>query len=342
MIYCNTRNLLHHKTGVQRYTEEILKRFPKKSWNPIQPNESIARGIKGHVWEQVVMPFKMRKEDILWSPSNTGPINHKKQVVTIHDVVPFEHPEWLNRNFSNWYRLLQPKLVKNIKRIITISQFSKQRIIEYLGVSEEKVEVIYNGVSEKFFDNKKKLFSNVENVIPSQNYILSLGSLEPRKNLKRLLYSWSKVEKFLPEDFYLVIVGKQGSSLVFEENTLDENLNKVIFTGHLPDEILPALYGNALAFFYLSEYEGFGLPPLEAMASGTPIVASDTTAIPEVVGSCGRLIDPFSIEEISNSIILAAEGKVASEKKVKEGIERAKSFSWDKTANKTWDVLLSV
>lgn len=342
MIYCNTRNLTLHKTGVQRYTEEILRRFPEDSWENISPPNRISRGFTGHFWEQLYLGTQISKNDVLWSPANTGPVFLKRHVVTIHDVVPFDHPEWLNKYFAAWYRAIQPTLVRNAAYVITISNFSKERIMYHLNVPEKKIKVIYNGVDDTFFNTNNNSFERIEHIVPGKNFILSLGSLEPRKNLKRLLKGWSQVEGKLPPDFYLVVVGKKGSSLIFDNNDISENVNKVSFTGHVPDELLPALYNNAKAFFYLSEYEGFGLPPLEAMAVGTPVVTSNCTAIPEVVGDCAKLIDPFSIDEISSSVVSSFEGNLVSTSNIKKGVERAKSFNWEKSSKLTWDILQSV
>ena len=338
-IVVNTRNLNSPKTGVQRYTEEILKVFPENSFSTKKPDKSFSNGAKGHFWEQLILPRQINSNDILWSPSNTGPISHKNQVVTIHDVVSFDHPEWLNKQFSAWYRFHQPKLVRNSKKVITISNFSKERIMHYLKVPDSKIEVIYLGVGNDFLNVANTSIEKIKKYTQTDKYILSLGSLEPRKNLKRLLKCWTKIECEFPDDFKLIVVGKKGSSKVFNDAGIQECLSNVIFTGHVSDNHLPALYNHAKAFFYLSEYEGFGLPPLEAMATKTPVVVSNRTAIPEVVGNLGVLIDPFNDDEIIDSIRMAYAGKVSNKETIEKAYQRAIDMNWNKASEKTWNVI---
>ena len=334
MFLINSRNLSSHKTGVQRYTEEIVKRFPKNSYSLLSPN-LWPRGKIGHLWEQLVLPYKANRI-LLWCPSNTGPVLYRKQIVTIHDVVPFDHPEWLNQSFAKWYRLIQPILVKNARHVITISNFSKERILHHFNIASDKVSVIYNGVDDSFFNSESKILTS----IPFQRYILSLGSLEPRKNLGRLLVAWEKISPKYP-DVGLVIAGSKGSVRVFKDYNIKSDLKKVFFTGHIQDDHLPGLYRNAEAFFYLSEYEGFGIPPLESMASGTLTVTSNRTAIPEVVDNSAIMVDPFKITEIEDSIELSLVMNEDEKKElVKKGVNRAKRFSWQETADKTYKKIM--
>ncbi|WP_281615410.1 glycosyltransferase family 1 protein [Flammeovirga sp. SubArs3] len=341
MIQVNTRNLLSHKTGVQRYTEEIIKNFPKDQYDIIFPSRNNAHGIRGHIWEQLYLPFLL-KNDILWSPSNSGPIQTKgPHIVTIHDVVPMDHPEWLNYKFARWYQFMLPKLAKSVDHIITISNFSKERIIQTLKVPDKKISVIPNGVDHSLFNTNS---IHQENVIPFKRYIITLGSLEPRKNLLRLFKAWKDIKNSIDDDIHLVVVGKKGLSRVFSSENYDfENLQqeRIYFTGHLTDSDLVSALRNAIAFTYLSEYEGFGLPPLEAMACGVPVITSNTTAFPEVVKDSAITISPYDINDISKSIKTIIENDKLRKKLSIKGISQAGHFNWKKTSAETIKILKS-
>ncbi len=206
------------------------------------------------------------------SPSNSGPLVVEKQVVTLLDVVPLDHPEWLNPKFAAWYQFLTPRLVKRVRSILTISEFSKKRIVAHCPLSESKVQVVHIGVDERFRPIDAHFVEQMRKklAIPSVHYLVALGSLEPRKNLVRLLRAWASIVGRIPNDVWLVIAGAQGRRLVFGDVSFESLPPRVHLTGHVPDELLPALYSGAIAAPYLSIYEGFGLPPLEAMACGTP------------------------------------------------------------------------
>jgi glycosyltransferase involved in cell wall biosynthesis len=333
-IVCNTRCMNAPLTGVQRYTEKILGSFPQKIEN-VQPSPSASRGLKGHAWEQLALPFMMRKR-LLWSPSNSGPISYSRQVVTIHDVVSVDHPEWFTQAYVKWYNYMLPRLCKNALHIITISEFSKQRIMELFKVPYSKITMIYNGTG----DLKKQSGADHQPLkIPFERYVLSLGSLEPRKNIPLLLQAWQSLLKRIPEDIGLVIVGGKGSERIFKDAGLSQIPDRVYFTGHIADEHVSQLYLNSLFFVYLSVYEGFGLPPLEAMSVGTPVITGNRTSLPEVVGNAGLLIDPYSMAECENAMLtLINDQKLRMELSARSAIQ-ANRFDWENTSRQTWDVL---
>jgi glycosyltransferase involved in cell wall biosynthesis len=291
-------------------------------------------GSRGQLWEQMYLPLKLSKSDILWSPSNVGPIMTTNQVVTIHDVVPFDHPEWLNNNFVTWYKFIQPILVKKVKKIITISNFSKERIIDVFGVREDKVEVVYNGVSQLSNDSPLPL-SKLD--IPYERYILSVGSLEPRKNLISLIEAWGRIKNIYP-DVGLVIVGAKGVSRIFKDSNISNLINeRVMFTGHLTDQELHSLYSYASCFCYPSFYEGFGLPPLEAMLYKIPVITSSTTAMKELCENRAILIEPKSIEDIAQGIRVALDNDHSL--MTDASYQFASQLTWDKCAENTLKVL---
>ncbi|MGC9217664.1 glycosyltransferase family 4 protein [Acidithiobacillus sp.] len=338
--WVNTRILSYPVTGVQRYLFELLQRMPSDQLHQIAPCYSIS-GARAHIWEQTVLPLQTRGH-LLWSPSNTGPLAVSRQVVTVHDVTPMDHPEWLNPRFAAWYRFLTPKLVRRVARVITDSEFTKSRLLETTSVAADKVIVVPLGVGARFVpQDREQVESSIHKLgLPTNHYVLSLGSLEPRKNLGRLLRAWEVIYHRLPEDVWLVVSGAKGKSLVFQDVPELEALPpRVFLTGHVPDKLLPFLYAGAMAFAYPSVYEGFGLPPLEAMASGTPTLVGNRASLPEVVGDAAVQVNPFDIEAIAGGLQRLIEDSSFRAVLRRKGLEQAGRFNWDKTAEQTWRVL---
>lgn len=339
-ICINSRIVANQITGVQRYLLEILRRLPRDSIRLVAPHSRLG-GARGHLWEQAILPLRSHGH-LLWSPSNTGPLTVSRHVVTIHDVVPMDHPEWMNPRFAAWYRFLTPKLVQRVSRVIAVSEFTKSRLLETTGISSDRVISIPLAVDKRFAPQDVNLAHQAisQLSLPTSRYVLSVGSLEPRKNLGRLLRAWETICHKLPDDIWLVVSGAKGKSLVFQDVPEIKTLPKRVFlTGHVPDELLPSLYAGALAFAYPSVYEGFGLPPLEAMASGTPTLVGDRTSLPEVVGDAAVQVDPFDVESIADGLFRLIEDSSLWIELKRKGLERAQQFSWDKTAEQTWQVL---
>ena len=315
-IALNARFLAHRPTGMQRYAIEVSNRL-NGELQVIRPHHNL-RGSRGHLWEQLYLPAACRGR-LLWSPNNTGPIAVTRQVCTIHDLIPIDHPEWFNPRFSAWYRWLMPKLASRVRHLIAISEFTKQRVIDLLGVDSGRITVVPNGVDSQFTPATPAQISELRDKLglPPGRYLLSVGSLEPRKNVGRLLQAWERIAPELPKDVRLIVAGAQGASLVFAGMKFDRLPARVQFTGYIAQQDLPVLYSGALAFVYPSLYEGFGLPPLEAMACGTPVVTSDGSSLKEVVRKALR-------KRLSAA-----------------GLARARELTWDSTANLTRQVLLT-
>lgn len=330
MSIVNVRNLNGPFTGVQRYTHEIVKRLP----NIKTIGENAPQGFRGHLWEQVYLGTFLPSE-LLWSPGNTGPIIRRNQVITIHDLSSIDHPEWFSKSFSSLYNFVLPKVARSSRHIITVSNFSKNRIVERLKIDGDKVSVTPLGVDGKF----RKYIENDESIISRfgikrKEYFLIVASLEPRKNIKAIISAW-KNWKYRPEDMKLVIVG--GSSSIFKSENLEDR-EDTIYLGRVNDEVLIALYACARAFIYIPIYEGFGLPPLEAMASGIPVIASKIPPIVEVVGKSALLVDPNSEEELLSAMEQLLDNTLL-ERMSNSSIERSKIFSWDKTSDATRNIL---
>jgi glycosyltransferase involved in cell wall biosynthesis len=272
--------------------------------------------------------------NLLWSPSNTGPIFLEKQVVTIHDLSPLDHPEWTSRKFSSWYRLLIPRLIRTARLILTDSEFTKDRIEYFCNGSDNKIVVTPLGASKDFSRKNKEEITHAIDVLklPSPHYLITVGSLEPRKNLSTLLRSWEQISSQMPKDIWLVLVGAIGEKDIFAHQSYNRLPERVFLTGHVNDELLPALYSGALASVYVSLYEGFGLPALEAISCGTPLIHSNTTSIPEVVGDSGIGVNPLDAAEIGEAMRLVADSAELRQKLSQNGLKQSMLFGWDKTA----------
>jgi glycosyltransferase involved in cell wall biosynthesis len=266
----------------------------------------------------------------------------EKQVVTVHDLSPFDCPHHLNPRFAAWYRWLIPRLVRRLRRVVTDSAFSKERLIAVTGVDPDRVVVVPLGVDARFHPQTAERIASTTSLlgVPTPHYLLSLGSLEPRKNLPRLLQAWGEVQSRLPEEIWLVVVGAEGGRRIFARLDLEALPPRVLLTGYVRDEHLPPLYSGALGFVFLSEYEGFGLPPLEAMACGTPVISSDRAALPEVVGDAALIVDPADLDAIGAAIQRLVETSSLREALRARSLSQAKGFCWDRTADQTWRLLI--
>jgi glycosyltransferase involved in cell wall biosynthesis len=302
--------------------------------NSIKPSQAL-QGIKGHIWEQVYLPTQLRRR-LLWSPGNTGPIVVSRQVLTVHDAASLDHPEWFERKFALWYNALLPRLIRKVRAIITVSHFSKERIIQLSHVEPERVHVIFNGVEPRFRPVDPKAVEQVRTKLNLNSpYILFVGSLEPRKNLKTLLDAWNLDGS---DGAMLAVVGASGHLFRrLQVNTVPEGVRLL---GRVEDEVLPVLYSGAAGFVYPSIYEGFGLPPLEAMACGCPVAVSCIPAHQEVFGRAAMYFDPFSPEELSSKLkCLLQLDRPSRASFVERGLRHAASYSWKRAAADTWHVL---
>jgi glycosyltransferase involved in cell wall biosynthesis len=325
-VVINGRFLARRVTGVERYAREILRHMDEQA-----RFESIPwQGWKGHAWEQFILPRKLGRNSVLWSPANTGPLLVWRQALTIHDLSPLEHPEWFQASFAAWYQLFLPILARRVKTIFTPSEYVKQKVIRRFGITN--VTVTPNGVDHSRFHPAAR-----QTRIPlPQSYILFVGTLEPRKNLGRLLHVWNEIKDDFNE-MWLMIAGVSGN--VFRTIHLSHEAERVRFLGYVDDETLAGLYANASLFVLPSQDEGFGLPALEAMASGTPVIVSDGGALPEVVAEAALIFclsDPHEFTNMLRECLSNARLRTTFSEK---GLERAQQFCWQTTAETVWKSL---
>jgi len=339
-IAINARYAHRRSTGVERYAREVSARLGQIS-REIRPSYPLSPAA-GHLWEQVVLPSRLQADEVLWSPANTSAWTVHRQAVTIHDASPFDHPEWFKPAFGAWTRLSWRILARTAKTILTVSSFSRERLKTHLEVPEARLHVVWDGVGKPFRPQPEKVIREIrERYGLKKPYFLFVGTQEPRKNLKTLFQAW---DTFLLSntDYALVIAGKPGT--VFSTRGPDKvlNLTYVHFLDYVPDDDLPGLYAGASATVVPSLYEGFGLTALEAMACGTPVIASNTTAFPEVAGSAALSVDPSNAKEIALAMLQLCDDQTLANTLRERGIQRAARFTWEESANKIQTLLESL
>jgi glycosyltransferase involved in cell wall biosynthesis len=295
-------------------------------------------------WEQVVQPFALRKEkvDLLHALAFVTPLlSPCPSVVTIYDLSFLLYPEGFKRAKRFYLNLFTRLSARRARRIIAISESTKRDVVRLLGVPPEKVGVIYCGIDEAFrplLDDQVAAFRS-ERGLP-ERFILFVGTIEPRKNVTRLIEAFASLHTCELANLKLVIGGAKGWFYgdVFarvEELGLE---SAVMFPGYIPVSELPLWYNAAELFVYPSLYEGFGLPPLEAMACGTPVVTANTSSLPEVVGQAGLTVDPLDVEGLAEAMRRILDDEALRYEMRGRGLQRARDFSWTKTAQETVQV----
>lgn len=261
-----------------------------------------------------------------------------KRVITVHDVTFLTTPDSYTKGELNLIKIFT-RSVQNADLVIADSSNTKKDLVELLMVPEDKIRVILLGVDDSFhpIDDGDLIHSIREKYRLENDYILHVGTLQPRKNLVRLIEAFHQIQQNGSIDCQLVLAGGKGWMYdeIFQKVSVLGLESKVVFTDYISEEDLLVLMNGAAVFTLVSLYEGFGLPPLEAMACGTPVIVSNISSLPEVVGDAGILVNPYDVDEIARAIheVLVNE-RLREEMRVK-GLERAKQFSWEKTAKET-------
>ena len=293
------------------------------------------------LWEQINLPkwLKKRGNPPLLSLVNLAPIFYANNFITIHDLAFRLYPQYFSRRFAFLYNLTVPRLARSAQRIFTVSQYSKKTLVQQLKIPAEKITVSYNAVDTDCWTSLHSQPSPY-----SWPYILAVGALEPRKNLTRLIAAFQKLNN---DNLRLVIVGSANKE-VFKKKNISSPDNKisptnqqhVVFTGHLTDPQLNALYSHAVCFCYPSLFEGFGLPPLEAQAQGCPVIVSNRTSLPEVFAASALYCNPENINDIKEQLETILKDNKLRQSLITAGYENLKRFSWKKSARIIADTII--
>ena len=294
-------------------------------------------------WEQFSLPRAVHQLhlDMLHCTSNTAPIFCRVPLIlTLHDIIFLEPRDQSNKSFYQnlgWFyrRLVVPRILPKCQRIITVSEFEKKNIISKLNISEERIAMIYNGYNEWFMSvqDKRQIYKKY---IDEPGYFFFLGNTDPKKNTERTLIAYSQyLEKSdVKRKLLMADLDKNYLDSIIERNHIENIRNMIVMPGYIVNSDLPYIYNNAFAFLYTSLRESFGIPLLEAMACGTPVITSNTSSMPEIGGENAILINPEKSEEITEKMLLLEEDNLYYHNQEKYGIERSQLFSWKKTAEK--------
>lgn len=323
------------------YSPKLIryKLFMNKNWHWRTGNLSMP----GSLWLQTQCRTFVKKDriDVFFAPSNILPLKlptRIKKVLAVHDLVSMLHPETMASYNHFIHDLFFKQSVKSADHIITMSEYTKQSIIDYFHICADKITVIYEGVDEKFRPYSKNEVQEVLNRYGLKRpHILSVGTLEPRKNYPILL----KAFKNLNIDYDLVIVGKEGwkAKSIFETIRRLKLEERVKILGYLDLNDLPYIYNGAELFVFPSIYEGFGLPLVEAMACGIPVVCSNASCLPEIGGDAVCYFNPQSVDELILKIREVLDSPQLQQSLRQKGINQAVKFNWDNTAGQTLAVL---
>jgi glycosyltransferase involved in cell wall biosynthesis len=350
MIYINGRFLTQTLTGSQRFAYEmatsIVLHYPgnvtilvppaeiKSSYNFDKKVIQVIGSRNGLLWEQIDLSLYMAKtnKQLLVNLVNTAPVAYKYQIVSIMDMTTFVNPKWFSKAFAYYYKLIVPVIARRSLKVLTISESSKHDILKYINIPAHKIEILYCSVSNGFL----RSVDNVESDEPTlhkfnlqkHNYLLAVSSLDPRKNFVALVKAYKEAKTGIP----LIIVGSEGK--VFANSELKEIISgskNILLTGYVTEEELVSLYSNATCFLYPSLYEGFGMPPLEAMACGCATIVSDTSSLPEVCGEASLYVNPLNIQSITEAILKVINNVNLRKELISKGKKQVEKFSWQES-----------
>jgi len=288
--------------GVERWARELERLLGAEVLRP----PPVLSHRAGHLWEQAALPLLARHAELLVNPANLAPLAFARNVVVIHDAAALREPSWYSPLYVAWQRAMLPRIARGALRVITVSAFAASELRQLLGV---EAVVVPGGVDhERFVPGAPRV---------ERPYVLTVGSRTARKNLGALAET---ARRLADDGIELLAAGGERPQFRGEDVPVRE-------LGPVPDADLPALYGGALAFVLPSLYEGFGLPCLEAMACGTPVVASDRGALPETCGDAALLVDPSNHSALADAVRAAIGDRSLRDR----GLRRAAEFSWERT-----------
>jgi glycosyltransferase involved in cell wall biosynthesis len=297
-------------------------------------------------WYDWVLPKMARKEnaDCLFSPDGFCSLNSSiPQVLAIHDLAFLHYPQGISRLYLEYYKHYTPRFIKAARQIVTVSEFSREDIIRHYPEAGNKISVVYNAADETFlpvsFEEKEKYR---ERITGGKEFFLYAGSIHPRKNLVTLLKGFSWFKKRHQSNMKLVLAGRMAwkNEAFLQQLETYKYREDVIVTGYLPEKELKMMMASAYALAYPSYWEGFGLPVLEAMQCGVPVIASNNSAMPEIAGGAACYAEPGDAEAWGRGMGLMYKDETFRNKCIQNGIERASFFSWEKSSKALHEVFM--
>jgi glycosyltransferase involved in cell wall biosynthesis len=323
--------------GVERWARELAVRLPALrpgAYAVVAPRPRLVHRA-GHAWEQLVLPGRAAglRAAALLCPANLAPVASRRTVLVLHDAAALRHPAWYSPAYAAWQRALLPLLARRAARVVTVSTFSRDELGELLGLAPERVDIVPGGVDPRFRPGADAAAARRVLGLVERPYVLCVASHTARKNLAALAEA---AHALAADGVDVVVAGGHRPQFAREDG-----LGAVRLLGHVDDALLPGLYAGATAFVLPSLYEGFGLPVLEAMAAGVPVVAAGTGALPETCGGAARLVAPDG-EAVAAALAALLRDGAERERLRAAGLARAAAFTWERTARGTDAVVADV
>lgn len=350
-LYINGRFLTQKVTGVQRYAAEVVRALdgilapgddvrllcPSNASLPVFGLKRIrvekSSMLCGHLWEQLSLPV-LSRGSVLLNLCNPAPVVKKLQVSLMHDVIVFAVPDSTSFLFRTWHQIIFRSVSRNARTIVTDSEFSRSEIIRFLNTAPDKIRVLHAGCDHMASVHPDFSIIDKHN-LGGRPFLFAVSSLNPNKNFSSVIRAMELIGK---ADFDLVIAGGVNPA-VFSQARADFPKH-IKYLGYVSDSELKALYTRASCFIYPSFYEGFGLPPLEAMVSGAPVIVSNTASLPEVCGDAAVYVDPASVDSIAAAIKDVMGTPALREQLRARGFDRARMFTWAATAKHLYEICL--
>jgi glycosyltransferase involved in cell wall biosynthesis len=321
--------------GVERWTREMADRLPRLrpgAYLVARPPKALAHRA-GHLWEQLALPARARRRGaaLTYCPANLAPLAGRGNVLLLHDLAGIQHPEWYSRAYVTWQRSIVPRIVRGARRVVSVSEYSRGEIARALHLDPAEIAVIPGGVDERFTPQADADGARRELRLEGP-YVLTVGTRHPRKNLGVLETAARRLR-----DRGVELVSAGGDRAYMRPGAAAPGVRPL---GYVPERLLPGLYAGAEAFVLPAREEGFGLPCLEAMAAGTPVVAARSGALPETCADAALLVDPADAQAVADAIDRALGSD--RDRLRAAGRERASQFSWDRAARRTDELLFAL
>lgn len=345
MIYVNARFLTQELTGVQRFAEQLSLSLAniRNDLVFVSPDNIVRKSVadklnvkilgkrQGHLWEQIELPsfLKRNAKPLLLNLCSTAPVFYKNQIVTHHDVTYKRYPESFSKKFNFLYGVIIPLMLKNSHRLLTVSEFSKEEIVDVYKIKKDKISIVYNAVDASFDSLNKDGGED--------KYLLAVSSPNFHKNFHGMIEAFLKLKN---TDCRLKVIGKTATSFATQDySQLIKESENIEFLGRVDDAELIRLYQGALAFVFPSFYEGFGIPPLEAQACGCPVISSSTASMPEVLGNSVIYFSPEDTDMMAECMRRIITDEALRAELINAGMENVKRFSWDVSAMRVSSIL---
>lgn len=335
-------------TGVDRFAVEICRQLVLQRPGEFQllaPENILYKDIaeelgvkiightEGYLWEQFTLPLYLRRQGspLLLNLCSIAPIFYRNNIITLHDITWIRYPKTFSCRFRIFYNFAVPVLCRRARHIFTVSKFSRDEIASYFSIDSDRITVLYNAVNNKFHPGNSFNYKG--------KYFLAVSSAKANKNFVKIIKAFQIYDK-KKDGSDLLIIGDLKSKVFRKIGLSDVNESpRIKYLGRVSDEELINYYRGAEAFIFPSLYEGFGLPALEAQACGTPVISSNVSAMPEVLGESAILCNPNDQDAISNAMILITDNNALRQNLIADGLENVKRFSWEESARRCIKIL---